>query len=104
MVDPLALRLANTIRATSSGLTDAFATSESTREWLQTNAAHLGTRMDLDDYLPSEADRTALVELRQNVRAVFAECTRSCSARPTCWSPTARAIRPTTARPRPRAA
>ncbi|GAB2547915.1 CGNR zinc finger domain-containing protein [Nocardia heshunensis] len=73
MVDPLALRLANTIRATSSGLTDAFATPESTREWLQTNAAHLGTRMDLDDYLPGEADRTALVELRQNVRAVFAE-------------------------------
>ncbi|WP_198347251.1 CGNR zinc finger domain-containing protein [Nocardia terrae] len=73
MVDPLALRLANTIRATSRGLTDAFATPESTRDWLRANAAHLRVYLDLDDYLPSEADRTALVDLRQNVRSLFAE-------------------------------
>ncbi|GAB0108452.1 CGNR zinc finger domain-containing protein [Nocardia sp. JMUB6875] len=74
MVDPLALRLANTIRATSRGLTDAFATPESTRDWLVSNAEHLGVYLDLEGYLPSEADRTALVDLRQNVRALFAEC------------------------------
>ncbi|MEC3915168.1 CGNR zinc finger domain-containing protein [Nocardia sp. CDC160] len=73
MVDPLALRLANTIRATSRGLTDAFGTPESTRDWLISNAEHLGVYLDLEGYLPSEADRTALVDLRQNVRALFAE-------------------------------
>lgn len=73
MVDPLALRLANTIRATSRGLTDAFATPASTRDWLVSNAENLGVYLDLEGYLPSEADRTALVDLRQNVRALFAE-------------------------------
>ncbi|MEC3954600.1 CGNR zinc finger domain-containing protein [Nocardia sp. CDC153] len=73
MVDPLALRLANTIRATSRGLTDAFGTPESTRDWLIANAENLGDYLDLEGYLPSEADRTALVELRRNVRALFAE-------------------------------
>ncbi|AYF73936.1 hypothetical protein D7D52_08740 [Nocardia yunnanensis] len=73
MVDPLALRLANTLRATSSGLTDSFATRESTRDWLRDNVPQLSTHMNVEDYLPSEADRIALVDLRQNVRAVFAE-------------------------------
>ncbi|WP_040811193.1 CGNR zinc finger domain-containing protein [Nocardia concava] len=73
MVDPLAFRFANTLRATSRGLTDAFGTPESTRDWLVTNAEDIGRYMDLDGYLPTEADRTALVDLRQNVRALFAE-------------------------------
>ncbi|MGW4355363.1 CGNR zinc finger domain-containing protein [Nocardia sp. NPDC004582] len=73
MVDPLALRLANTIRATSRGLTDAFGTAESTREWLVANAANVAMYVDLEAYLPTEDDRAALVELRQQVRALFAE-------------------------------
>ncbi|MFE3102683.1 CGNR zinc finger domain-containing protein [Nocardia tengchongensis] len=73
MVDPLALRLANTIRATSRGLTDAFGTPESTREWLVANAANIGVYLDLEAYLPTEAERAALVDLRQSVRALFAE-------------------------------
>ncbi|MFE3223239.1 CGNR zinc finger domain-containing protein [Nocardia sp. NPDC059228] len=73
MVDPLALRLANTIRATSRGLTDAFGTPESTREWLVANAANVGVYLDLEAYLPTEDERAALVDLRQNVRALFAE-------------------------------
>ncbi|WP_040860057.1 CGNR zinc finger domain-containing protein [Nocardia niigatensis] len=73
MVDPLALRLANTIRATSRGLTDAFGTRESTREWLVANAANVGAYLDLEAYLPTEDERAALVELRQHVRALFAE-------------------------------
>ncbi|MEV6773950.1 ABATE domain-containing protein [Nocardia sp. NPDC051030] len=73
MVDPLALRLASTIRATARGLTDAFATPESTRNWLSTNASNVGAYRDVGDYLPTEQDRLALVALRQSVRAIFAE-------------------------------
>lgn len=73
MVDPLAFRLANTLRATGRGLTDAFGTPESTRDWLLANAANLGVHMDLEAYTPTESDRLALVELRQHVRALFAE-------------------------------
>ncbi|WP_405491373.1 CGNR zinc finger domain-containing protein [Nocardia sp. NBC_00511] len=73
MVDPLAFRFVNTLRATGRGLTDAFATPESTHDWLLANAANLGVYLDLEAYHPTEADRLALVELRRNVRALFAE-------------------------------
>ncbi|MFC9993586.1 CGNR zinc finger domain-containing protein [Nocardia sp. NPDC127526] len=73
MADPTALRLANTIRATSGGLTDAFATTDSVRDWLTANAPELGEFLDPATFVPTEQDRAALVELRQHVRALFAK-------------------------------
>ncbi|MFI6321986.1 CGNR zinc finger domain-containing protein [Nonomuraea sp. NPDC050556] len=71
MDDPLALRLASTIRARRSGLTDAFATVEGLTTWVRDQ--DLGRFLDTSTFTADEATRVRTVALRQAVRALFAK-------------------------------
>ncbi|MCP2336696.1 ABATE domain-containing protein [Actinomadura rupiterrae] len=70
MDDPLALRLASTIRATRAGLTDAFATPEGLTAWVRDQ--DLSPYLDASRFTADEPVRAEIAELRQAVRALFA--------------------------------
>ncbi len=69
--DPLALRLASTIRARRGGLTDAFATVDGLTAWVR--GQDLSPYLDTATFTADERIRVSTVALRQAVRALFAE-------------------------------
>lgn len=71
MDDPLALRLAGTIRARRSGLTDAFATVDGLTAWVRDQ--DLSPYLDTAAFTADERIRVGTVALRQAVRALFAK-------------------------------
>ncbi|MFB4301972.1 CGNR zinc finger domain-containing protein [Actinomadura sp. NTSP31] len=68
--EPPALRLAGTIRAGRTGLTDRFATLEGLTAWVREQ--DLSPYLDTAAFTADEAVRAQVVELRQAVRALFA--------------------------------
>ncbi|KAB2351705.1 CGNR zinc finger domain-containing protein [Actinomadura rudentiformis] len=71
MSDPLTLRFASTIRARRSGLTDALATPEGLTTWVRDQ--DLSPYLDTSTFTADEPVREQTVDLRQAVRALFAQ-------------------------------
>ncbi|TDD75102.1 CGNR zinc finger domain-containing protein [Actinomadura rubrisoli] len=68
--EPLALRLASTVRAERSGLTDRLATAQGLTHWV--HEQDLAPYLDTAAFTTDEATRAQIVDLRQAVRALFA--------------------------------